>query len=311
MLTARSGGRTHRTEGTSGLRSREPRRAGPRPVAAVIRQLGETFLAASESGRLPNPRELRVFRVLGARCGLGGPDCDEILETLEAAAEAIHIQVLTHATRHDRTVGEDAALSVGASLCGVIETLSRLVYDEVVLGFETAHFWQPHDPATVTAFTRLLDAPADVADAVTAPGTCDVRVPRAVAALMTRGSDAGAALQAACQEIEVLVPQSLALRWPSAWPPHARVVIEYRSRTDWRLGRALIGSVADVHDLSVVTTDPVIGLGRLRERYRRLRDALTALADDPPDGGGPSPAAPGLQRPGQEAPLVAALATSA
>ena len=267
-------------------------------VAAVIRQMCTTFLAAGESGRLPKPRELRVFRVLGERCGLSGPDCTEILETLEAAAEGIHILVLTHATRHDGTVGENAALAVGASLCGVIETTSRLVYDEFVLGFEAVTWWQPPAPTTVTALARLLDSPAEVADRVAPPDTYDVRIPRAVALLVSSVSGVAGSLAAACKEVAVLVPHAVALSPTGTMPLHGRAVVEYRSREDWRQARALIRATADLHGLFVVTTDPVIGFGRLREQYRRLRDAMAPRGGQPPEEPDePPPGAPAVALP--------------
>ena len=107
-------------------------------VATIIGQLGDTFLAAGDSGRLPNPRELRVFRVRGVQCALRGPDCADVLETLDAAAEVIHTLALVHATRQETAVGQEAAQAVAASLCGVIETVSRLAFDEVLTGYEAA-----------------------------------------------------------------------------------------------------------------------------------------------------------------------------
>ena len=260
-------------------------------VATVIGRLGDAFIAAGESGRLPNPREVRVFRVLGVQCALRGPDSAEVVETLDAAAEVMHTLVLIHAARHETAVGQEAALAVGASLCGVIETVSRLAFDDVVAGYDAARTWQPADPATRTAFNRLLDGPDDDVDTVMPPAGCDVRIARAVALLVSRSDAAHLGLLSACNEAEVLVPHAIAVGSTTAGRPHGRVVIEYRSREDWRQARARIRAVADAHGLWLVTTDPVIGLGRLRTRYHSQCAALARLTGPAP--GGPDSPSPG------------------
>jgi hypothetical protein len=267
--------------------AREGRHPGCRvdsAVAAIITQLGKVFLATGESGRLPNPHELLAFHVFGGRAGLRGPECHEVLETLDAAAEAIHTLVLADATRHDGAVGVEAALEVCASLCGVIETVSRLAFDEVVRGFEAARAWVPYDVATRRLFSDLLDGPAWLVGTLTSLAECDVQVPRAVALLCHRRTDPSVDLWPALQEIEALVPHAVGVSSASTRPAHERVVIEYRSRELWRRGRALIRAVADVRGLRLVTTDPVLGLGRLRDRYRAISDALAVVGGGLPAG---------------------------
>ena len=240
-------------------------------IAQVIRRTLQAVVAASTIGSRRKRAILTAFRLLGARCCIGGFTLDQVLDQVQACAiEAVRL--LMHRSRE---VGEQYnARVVDHARYGLRAKADEMTQDlrqELTTGYAAALVWKAPQADRVEVLRAALDD----------PGWDDTAVPRdarldelqSVAVFYADGADARQRFDLAAHDAAVLIPTAVDAGSGDR-PLHRRVVFAGWSRQTWRDASAMLAAIAERYDLRVRTTVPAPGLRRLSSVYNLLLEGL-------------------------------------
>ncbi|HXA30115.1 MAG TPA: hypothetical protein VN193_15345 [Candidatus Angelobacter sp.] len=241
------------------------------PLRPVVDATIRAVCVAGRTGRLPDVADRAAFEVLGVGCCGGVHDAADALAVLDACAEAIRDLVLIRGHRLDELFGEALIDRALASLCGVIEVVSTRASDALLAGHSAAVTGERRDQRVAALVGTELDHPP----AFREPENYDPIELRSVCVLYGSGPHVIEALSAAARDAELLIPHAVDAGVGTA-PPHRRVVIERRYRTDWKRTAAIFRELSRWHGLDVRVTAPTNGRRRLADAYRSLLADIAA-----------------------------------
>jgi len=240
----------------------------------VTREVVATTIAVARHADAPTPADMRVFRLLGARCGDAHVALHELDETVDTATRTLRQAFSATSAELDELFGPASMRQTVASLCNVADTLWRAARSEARSGREAALGWRPRGAAYVGALHRALSGGA-VQRPTVVPCPLNSDRPSAVAVFTRGGRDATRQLREAAHVAEVLLPAtSVGL---ARSPQHARIVVEQHSRSEWLETTAMLHEIARWHGLHMHRTTPV-RFEELGAAYRDLRGDLSREA---------------------------------